>query len=144
MANPTDSLAAVSQELYDYLDYGKGVLGIQRVWYDIDDMVPTTPAILVEPGDKSREISNTGHMVINTFQVNVILLHSRMASKSETNDEALTLAEEVESYLHDNKTLNGLIIHGYVSKLEQGSVAQQKVLLRATRLLWQGMSKTRI
>ncbi|MCA1799959.1 MAG: hypothetical protein LC650_01515, partial [Actinobacteria bacterium] len=87
---------------------------------------------------------NTGHMVENTFQVSIVLLHSRMASKSETNEEALELAEVIEAHLHTDKTLSGKLIHSYVSNVEQGSVTLQKVLLRATALTWQGMSKTRI
>lgn len=144
MSQLTDSLLVVSRYLYNWLDTDKNALGIRAVWYDIDSLVPTTPAIFIEPQNKRRIISNTGHMVENTFQVSIVLLHSRMASKSETNEESLQLAEAIEAHLHTDKTLGGNIIHSYINSVEQGSVALQKVLLRATALSWQGMSKTRI
>lgn len=144
MSNLTGSLVVVSKHIYDYLTTGKETLGINEVWYDITGLVPTTPALLVEPQGKTRVISNTGHMVENNFNVSIVLLHSRMASKSVTNEESLELAEAVEDYLHLNKELNGLVIHSHVTSVEQGSVTQERVLLRATRLMWQGMSKTRI
>lgn len=144
MSQLTDSLVVVGKHLYDWLDTDKEVLGLKAVWYDIDSLVPTTPAVFVEPQNKRRVISNTGHMVENTFQVSIVLLHSRMGSKSETNEESLELAERLEAHLHTDKTLGGKLIHSYISSIEQGSVTLQKVLLRATGLTWQGMSKTRI
>lgn len=144
MGSLTDSLLVVSKYLYESLEAEKDSLGFKAVWYDIEGLAPTTPAVIIEPQNKSRAISNTGHMVENTFQVSIILLHSRMASKSETNEESLEFAEAIEAHLHSDKTLGGLIVHGYVTGLQQGSVNLQRTLLRATALSWQGMSKTRI
>lgn len=140
----TDSFSEISQELYDYLVAGKTDLGLQDVWYDISGLVPRTPAIMLEPQSKSRDLTQTGSQTTNTFDVSIILIHSRMASESVTNAESLALAEEVEEYLHDNRRLNGKLVHSYVVSLEQGSVTQQNVLLRATRLMWRGISRTRM
>lgn len=144
MSTLSDSLVEVTKFLYDWLEDGKTTLQLEDVWYDIEGLVPRTPCVIVEPLSKQRVVTNTGHMVENTFEVNVILLHSRMASKSATNEEAMSFAEDIEGYLHSDKTFSGKLIHSYVTSFEQGSVNQQKVLLRATRLLWRGMSKTRI
>jgi hypothetical protein len=140
----TDSLVDIGDALDVYLNLGKSTLGLQDVWYDITGLVPRTPAILIEPDNKLRELVATGHQTLNTFNVGIVIIHSRMASNSVTNKECLTLAESVESYLHQNRTLGGRLIHSYVVSTEQGTVTQQKVLLRATQLMWQGISKTRI
>lgn len=140
----TDKLLVVSNDLVTYLKAGQSTLGIEDVWEDITGLVPRTPSILVEPDNKIRELTNTGFQTTNTFNVNVIVIHSRMASNTVTNSECLELAEKVETYLHNNRTLAGKLIHSYVTDIQQGSVPQQKVLLRASKLSWRGLSKTRI
>lgn len=140
----TDSLVDIGDALHSYLEQGKITLDMRDIWYDITGLVPRTPAILIEPDNKIRELVATGHQTLNTFTVGVVIVHSRMADSSITNKECLTKAESVEAYLHQNRTLDGLLIHSYVTNIEQGTVTQQKVLLRATRLTWQGISKTRI
>jgi len=144
VSNLSASLLTVSEALHDHLKAGKTQLGLEDVWYDITGLVPRTPAILIEPDTKTRELTNTGFQTLNTFSVAVIIIHSRMASNSITNAECLKLAEDVESYIHTDRTLGGILIHSYVISIEQGSVTQQKVLLRATRLVWNGISKTRM
>lgn len=139
-----DSLSDISSALYDYLLEGKIQLGLEDVWYDISGLVPRTPSILVEPQSKTRELTQTGFQTTNTFDISLIIIHARMASESVTNAESLKLAEDVESYLHENRSLGDKLIHSYVVSLEQGSITQQSVLLRATRLMWRGMSKTRM
>jgi len=139
-----DSLSDISSALYDYLLDGKIQLGLEDVWYDISGLVPRTPSILVEPQSKTRELTQTGFQTTNTFDISVIIIHARMASESVTNAESLKLAEDVESYLHENRRLDDKLIHSYVVSLEQGSITQQSVLLRATRLMWRGISKTRM
>jgi len=139
-----DSLSDISSALYDYLLDGKIQLGLEDVWYDISGLVPRTPSILVEPQSKTRELTQTGFQTTNTFDISVIIIHARMASESVTNAESLKLAEDVESYLHENRSLDDKLIHSYVVSLEQGSITQQSVLLRATRLMWRGISKTRM
>ncbi|MCA1806909.1 MAG: hypothetical protein LC687_03465 [Actinobacteria bacterium] len=144
MANLSDSLVEVSQALYQHLLTGRSTLGLQDVWYDTKGVLPRTPAILIEPDNKARELMATGHQTSNTFQVGVVVVHSRMAASGITNKEVLELAENVETYIHTNRSLDGLLIHSYIVSIEQGSVTQQSTVFRATRLLWQGISRTRI
>ena len=78
----TDKISEVGQALQDYIEAGKDQLGLLDVWYGNDvGAVPQTPAVVIEPGTKSRSRSNTGHVTINQFVVDITIFHSRLESQ---------------------------------------------------------------
>ncbi len=119
-------------------------LDVRAVWYNVSSSVPETPAVLIEPQAKESDLYETGHYVINNFTVHFTVLHSRLDSEGVTNQECLALAEDLETLLHKNRTLNDTLVHSMVSSIELGLATRQKVTLRAARLVWQGFSRTRL
>jgi len=138
-----NKLSEVGKKLETVIN-AANISSVRRVWLNLEGMVPETPAILVEPQNITRERYATGHQTLNTFTVHLTVLHSRIASETDTNQECLQIAENLEGTLHDNMTLDGLMVHSMVSSLELGVATRQKIALRAARLVWQGVSRTRL
>jgi len=143
-----DKLSEIGAVLETYIkDANSGTnfsLSVHDVWFNIDSSVPRTPAILIEPQNVEREMQSTGFTTINTFLVHFTILHSRLGSESDTNQECLTIAEDLEEVLHANRRLGGELIHSIVSSTTLGVASRQKTTLRAARLVWQGFNKTKL
>jgi len=142
--NQTDSYLVVLNALEAYLNTRIVELGIKKVWYGNDNLIPETPAINLVPTLKRRVIAGTGAMTENTINVNITIFHSRLENPQVTRKECDALAEQVEGVLHENKHLDGLVIFSYVSEMEPGVASRNNVMMRATRLGWTASSKTRI
>ena len=143
-----DKLSEVGAALETYVKAANSSndfdLDVVDVWYNIESSVPRTPAILIEPQDIGRDMQETGFTTINQFNFFFTVLHSRMGSEGETNQECLQIAEDLEEVLHANRRLDKLLVHSMVSSISLGVAARQKVMLRAARLTWSGWNKTRM
>jgi len=140
----TDSLVVVCEALEQYLNDGANTLGIRKVWYGADDLIPETPAITVAGDNKRREYIETGLMTINVFRATITIYHARLGDPAVTRKQCDSKAEEVEAYLHSNVRLNGLVYSSLVESLEPGMAKRANVILKATRLNWAAKSKTRV
>ena len=114
------------------------------VWLNLESMVPELPAILIEPQVNQREMQQTGFTTQNKFIVHFTVLYSKLGSERDTNQDCLKLAENLETVLHNNRRLGGRLIHSLVNSIELGAANRQNVTIRAARLVWTGMSKTRL
>lgn len=140
----TDSLLTVGEALEDYLNDHAFQLGLRKVWYGADELIPETPAISIASEGKRRTLVETGHMTYNQFRFVFTIYHARFGDTSVTRKECDELAESVEALLHDNIRLDGLVYTSLVESMESGAATRQSVIMRATRLVWVGQSKTRI
>lgn len=138
----TDSIVDVTQSLVDTITNSD--LGFKDVFYGDEKLIPRTPAVSVIPDTKDRVLAETGMMVVNTFQVFIIIYHSRLDTVQVTRKECDALAEQLESLLHLDKKLGGLLYTSHATTLTPGYVTRGKVIMQATRITWQGRSKTRI
>jgi hypothetical protein len=139
----SDSLVDVTEAIETYINGLKEELGILRVFYGDDTLIPETPAISIIPESKDRTLSDTGHMSTITLKVGIVIYHSKLDSPSVTRKQCDELAELVEAKLHLDKKLGG-VIYGYVKSMEPGVATRRSVMLRATRLQWVGIAKERI
>lgn len=140
----TDKLVAVTDALIARLETAKPTYGIHDVWYGEEALIPRTPALSVTPSSKARELTETGMMAMNRFSIAVVIYHSRLDDPQVTRRECDILAEEIEQFIHEDRRLGGLLIHSHIESVEPGFAARGKVTLRATRLSWTGLTKTRI
>jgi hypothetical protein len=141
--NHTHRVSTIGPALETYVNGAD--LGLQKVWYgDDDELIPETPAVLIVPSTKDRELTNTGHTTLNSFHFVLTVFHSRLTSSNVTRKECDALAEALEDHLHANKRLNGLLLHSHVQRSEYGVAARGTVLMKATRLTWIAQSQTRI
>lgn len=139
----TDSLLTFSLAVRNLLSTNAVALGLKGVFFGDRNKIPFVPAACVEPVDKRRELAGAPRRTENTFQVYVLIYHALVDDTERTLTESLTRAEAVETLLHADPQLGGLVIHGLVRSLESG-VAYKQSLFRATRLTFEGLTKTNL
>lgn len=140
----SDKVSVIGPMVEAYIKSRGNELGLRDVWYGDDDHIPETPAVLVTPGPKNREISATSHVTMTTFNFSLTLFHSRFTDPRITRQECDEKAEQLEEILHENRYLDGNLLHSYVSSMEFGVASRGNVLMKATRLSWVANSRTRI
>lgn len=143
----TDRIEVVTQAIVDLLKANNASL--QNVldgdiYYGDQQKYPRTPAIGVESGSLIRELDGRGGkgVTLNTFQVFCLCYISKVQSVQVSRKEADDFAGDVADVLHSDITLGGLVIHGYVTRIEPGFSIRGGELMRAARVTWQGISKT--
>jgi hypothetical protein len=120
----------------------------QDVFYGDQDRIPRTPAICVEPNDKSRTLAGVPNMTENIFEIYLMIYHNKVQSNETTRLEVDQLAYAVELFLHQDLQLtNGdaadpYMIHGFVRSNESGYTYKAGTLYRTARLTWYGKNKT--
>ena len=139
----TSNLADVGEALFNLLDRNKSRWGVLDVWYGDQTLYPQVPAIAVDPVATDRILagSGLGGNTENSFGVYIYIYHGTLEDYQKSRRECDRMAANVEGCLHDNLQLDGLIIHGFVTKLESGQ-AERGSMLGVTRLTWEGLSKT--
>lgn len=137
-------MSIIVQALIDLLVLNKTSLGIEDVYYGDQNRIPKVPSISVQPGDKSRVFTQTGLHTTIGLPVYIIIFHSGIRDLQVTNKANDVLAEAVETLLHADITLGGLVISSLVESVEPGFANRGKEYFVTHRLTWNGLSKKRI
>lgn len=143
LPNNSDSIVAVAQGLKTAVDGMATDLGIQYTAYGDQSKIPAVPAVCVEPNSKTREPQGTYQMTQNTFTVFLLVYLAKIGKSDETvRLDTDTLAESIETRLHQDLQLGGLLVHGYVQEIESGYTYRAGTLYRSARMTYMGLSKT--
>ena len=130
----------VSNNMYARLNSNKAVLGAADVWYGPQALIPRYPAIIVEPQPKRRSYVGT-HRFKLIFTVGIFVYHGKVQGSELNRQENEQAASVVEDFIHQDLTLGGLVVAGYVTLVEPGIVFRGEVMVTSTRLTWQGESR---
>lgn len=141
MTANTDSLEEIVTHIVDFLE-NKTELGLQDVYYGDQTVIPRTPCLAVEGVEKVRELKGIPFQTENTFQVSLLLYHAKVQSNEMTRKQCDAHAHEVEAALHEDVTFEGLVIWGFVRRIESGYATRGGNLMYASRLTWEGLTKT--
>jgi hypothetical protein len=141
----TDSLETITQTIVSLLE-DHTELGFEDVFYGDQDLIPRTPAAAVESAGLARELQGiaTGGMTRNELSVYIFVYHCPIQSAQKTRKECDQFAEQVQRLLHNDVTLGGLVIHGFCNNSEPGVAVRGGAAMRAHRITWMGISKTRL
>jgi len=129
----------VTQDIVNRLDANKVTLGLANVVYGDERLVKEFPAILVEPGIVDRVIHGTQQWELQ-FHVVLWIYHAKLTiGRSQRLKEDIQLSNGVVTYLHEDKSLNGNIIFGFVEQEAPGVIARGPTnSVIGTRLSWYG------
>lgn len=141
MAVLTRSITDVTQAVVDLLEADQS-LGLNHVWYGDQDRIPVTPSATVESGSLESALAGTGFWTSHEVTIYVMVYFAKITNQSELKKEGDEFAERVRDTVHQNKTLNGLVIHGNVTLMEPGVARRGGAKLRGTRLTIRYISKT--
>ncbi len=136
-------LYEVAEGVFDLITQYKNELGISDTWYGDQALYPKQPAVAVEPVTLDRALSGAGAggSVENSFHLFIMVFHGQLEDVQKNRRDADKMVADIEQLLHKNLQLNGLVIQGFVTKVESGQAARGS-LLAVTRMTWEGISKT--
>lgn len=138
----TDSVVEVTQYMYNLISSAKADLGLSDVFWGDQTRLPRYPVACVVAGNKTRELNGLPRKTDVQIECYVVLYHGEVQSPQTNDQEASTLAEAVESLLHQDAQMGGKAIHSMVSEVDPGWANRANTLVRATRLTFQVQSQT--
>lgn len=142
----TDKSTVLALAIQDKLELNKGELGIKAVLFGNHNMVKEGPSIVLFSGKKRRSlagVSAPGGRVMNELMVLIDVLHADVKSgEAEARLFLEELAESIETVIHSDTTMGGIIIHGFVTDWDPGNTFINRSQWRTVRMTYVGTSKT--
>lgn len=125
--------------LYEKLDTNKATLGIRYVGYADEDFLPQYPAVVFASGLLAREIHSTQGFR-NEVTVEIFVLHAALSLSHRARTRAdLAMVREITDLIHLDMTLDGNIVHGYITSEIPGEIVDEKgESVVGTRMVWYG------
>lgn len=139
-----DKPSVVTQAVFDLWNTNKLTLGLADVWYGDQELNPRTPSVSVESGTYNRELQGAQNATVNHFIVESTLYVARIGDNQANLKASEQLAEAMMDLIHQDLNLGGLVYYGFVTTITPGVVRKGNSLMRATRITWEGDSKTRL
>lgn len=136
----TDKSTPVTQKMHDILEARKVPLGLADVYYGDQDQIPTFPAACVFSGPRTRRVTETGKPEV-VISVTIIIYFGRIQSSELNIKRTEEISEAVEDELHKNRSMDGLVVHGYVTSVDPGVALKNDVMIKATRITWEARSQ---
>jgi hypothetical protein len=142
----TDKTSVLADYVYNLLTSERYELGLEQVLYGKHNMVPKNNTVRVIPGRKTRVlkgVSAPGGRVENILVVLIdVMTSDPLIGESEGRLMTDQLADTVEHFLHQDTTMGGLIIHGFVDTWDPGEEFINNSMFRVVRLTFTGQSRT--
>lgn len=142
MAGPTDSLETFAAAIQNLITVNQTSLGIADIWYGQQHKIARTPTVEIITGQKVRTLAGAPRRMKNMFEV-FVMVHAGMVQDVQANlHQAGQLAESIETVLHADPTIGGLVINCLVVRTEFGVAERSATQYRAARLTVEAESRT--
>jgi len=142
MTTPTDSLETFTATIQNLITAKQTDLAVADIWYGEQTKIPRTPAVEVIPGGKVRNPAGAPRRVKNAFECFVLVQAGQVQDAQLNLHLAGQLAESIETILHTDPTLGGIVINCLVVRTDFGVSLRSKTEFRAARLTVQAESLT--
>lgn len=143
----TDRATVLALAIKNLLKTNASDLDIDSVLYGDHNNLPTGMAVTIQPARKNRElegVAGPGGRTMNFMRILVTLYNSRVGSEEEQRLTVDLTSESIESLLHSDTTMGGIIIHGFVEEIENGVVVRDGSMFRTVVLTYVGKTKTNL
>jgi hypothetical protein len=143
----TDKVTVLAQYIQALINTNKVTLGLDDVLYGDQQNMPKAQTAVISSGQKTRTLDGVampGGMSRNLMRVIITVYNSTVASEATQRLAVDQQAEAIEALLHQDTTMGGNIIHGFVESIEPGVTFRTGSMYRATQLTFVGQTKTRI
>lgn len=118
--------------------------GIGAMHYGDQSKIVTGNTVCFEVESKTKTLKNSPRGMDVMFTVYVLVYTAKVQSPEMNREESDRLAQQIETVLDEDGQLGGLLIHGYVSRLESGYSVKSDSIVRSSRLTYEGRSQTRL
>ena len=151
MAVQTDRYTPVVQKHVDTLRLPSNLVKLSipdqnpdLIYYGDRQLIPATPAISVVPGPYTRALSGMGGKgrTDNNIRIFFLCYIARVDNSQELAKDVDLFGEVLMDILHEDITLDGLVIHGFVTAIEPGYATRSGTYMHACRVTWEGLTKT--
>lgn len=140
--SPTNSLVGVAVAIKQKLIDHKADVGIELadVFYGDQSKIATTPIACVEPDNKATMLRNQALARVTdlVFIVQVIVYEAVVDTTEANRIAADRRAEAIESLIHLDPQLGGLVTHGYCTGIQSGYSNKTNGLMKSTRITYEG------
>lgn len=143
----TDRCTVLSTYIKNLIDTNKVVLNVDNVLYGDHDKIPSGITVVVYCADKERALDGVampGGRTMNEMRVMVVVYNNKVQDEATGRLEVDQISEEVENLLHQDTTMGGLIIHGFITRWDPGYKIRQGSMFRATQMTFVGRTKTNL
>jgi len=130
----SDSLYTVAKYLENLITTAKAGLNVSDVYYGDQEKIPRVPTVCVDTGSKRRELNGAPRRVMVDMELYVLVYTGAVASLSANREQDDLIAEAVETLIHLDATMGGLVIDSLVSDIEYGYALRNNSLFRTARL----------
>ena len=141
IGNLVSSSVEVTSRIHDLLTERSPELGLSKVYYGRQDLMPEFPSACVESFPKSRAWNGAGRRMEVTLRTGILVYVSKIQSSTITKKESEQLAEAIEVILHEDFTLGDRVIHGMVTRMDYGVSRVEDVMIRSVRIQWEASSR---
>lgn len=149
----TDRSTVLAKAIKATIEASKDELGIDSIFYGDQNNLPKATTVTIEPGVKNRDLEGVGGVLtsggnrsggrtLNVMQVLINVYSSQYGSESDQRLRVQELAEEIEHLLHQDTSVGGIIIHGFVETWDPGMVFKAGTMFRAVQMTFTGQTKT--
>lgn len=142
----TDKDEVVAQAIETLLEANKVALLLDDVLYGNHIMIPRASAAIVMPLGKRRQLAGVaapGGRTLNQLIVGVDLHWSKIGDEETERKAADSRGTAVETLLHTDTTLGGIVIHGFVTQVDRGeSQFANNSMFRSVRMVYEAQTKT--
>jgi len=143
----TDKASVVAQAVLALLLENKDSLGLDQVYYGDQLNIPNAKCAAVRVGRKTREragVAGPGGRMMNYMPITINVYNSTVTDEGSARLVVDQLAEAIEDKLHEDITLGGIILDGFVSEWDPDPVFRTGSLFRTVQLTFQARSKTNL
>lgn len=137
----TVTLSSVAEYLVNKFEEQKGPLELEDVYYGDQQKIPRYVSLCVQPDTHDFELAGAPRRVLSVPTIMVMVYHGQLQSVQANLLECDQHAYRIAEAINTDDDLGGMIIHGYVTKVESGSVQRGSSPVRATRLTYQATAK---
>lgn len=135
----------MAQAIFDKIVLNQEDLYIDDVLWGNQNMVPRKTAVIVMAMGKRRSLAGAtgpGGRTLNILMATLEVRRSKVGIEAVERREVDATATAVERLLHQDVTLGGIIIHGFVEEVQRGEIENDSGMFRTVRMLFAGQTKT--
>jgi hypothetical protein len=147
MSNPhTDQDEVVAEAILALLEANKITLLLDDVLYGNHNLIPNGSAAVVQAMGKRRVLAGAtapGGRTLNELMVQIELHWSKVGDEATERRACDARASALETLIHQDTTLGGIIIHGFITEVDRGETRfVNNGMFRTVRMAFTGQSKT--
>jgi len=146
----THKTTIVALAIRDIIKANRAVIGLDDndfVAYGDHNNFPTGKAVTVTSGTKRRTLAGVtgpGGRTLNNMEVVISIYYSVLENEETARLAVDVMAENVEDLLHEDTTVGGIIIHGFVQEWVPGILYRETSMFRVVQLHFVGQTKTNV